>query len=119
MGAEKPERFKLCAEPRCAEIIPIGQTYCDQHGKGGWDRWRREDPQRSQGYGAKWRRARAAALKAAGNRCEVCGATDRLEVHHIDGGSPLEPGANTLSNLKVVCVRHHRLAEVERRHHQH
>src|SRR6516165_1709659 len=114
---KRPERFKLCATPRCPELVPAGQTYCAQHGKGGWDRWRRSEPQRSQGYGARWRRARQAALQAAGNRCEVegCGATEGLEVHHVDGRSPLDPGANAITNLRVLCVRHHRLAEVERR----
>jgi 5-methylcytosine-specific restriction endonuclease McrA len=90
---------------------------CNQHGRTGWDRWKRaeEGAQRSRGYGSQWRRARAAALERAGNRCEVCGATGELEVHHIDGRSPLEPGANAASNLLVVCRRDHRLAEVERR----
>jgi 5-methylcytosine-specific restriction endonuclease McrA len=115
---KRPERFKLCAEPRCPEIVPAGQSRCDQHGKTNWDRWRRSDPQRSQGYGASWRRARQAALDAAAHRCEVCGSTDRLEVHHIDGRTPLDPGANALSNLQVLCLRHHRLAEVERRRQQ-
>jgi len=36
-------------------------------------------------------------------------------VHHVDGRSPLEPGANATRNLRVLCLRHHRLAEVELR----
>jgi hypothetical protein len=114
-GMRRPERYRLCGEPRCPELVPHGQTYCEQHGKTNWDRWKRTDPGRSQGYGARWRRARQAALQAAGNRCEVCGATDGLQVHHIDGRGPLDPGANALSNLRVLCLRHHRRAEVERR----
>jgi hypothetical protein len=47
-----------------------------------------------------------------------CGVDVGLQVHHIDGRPPSSPGANALSNLQVVCVRHHRLAEVERRRQQ-
>jgi hypothetical protein len=69
-----------------------------------WDAWRRtpEGARRSTGYGSAWQHARALALDRAGHRCEVCGATGVLQVHYIDGRSPLEPGANATSNLKVV-----------------
>jgi hypothetical protein len=28
----RPERFKLRAGPRCPKDVPVGQTYCEQHG---------------------------------------------------------------------------------------
>src|SRR5690348_12707666 len=31
---------------------------------------------------AHWQRVRALALERAGHACELCSATDRLEVHH-------------------------------------
>lgn len=112
----RPERFKLCAEPRCPEVVPRGQTYCEAHGSTGWDRWRRTPKGMSHaaGYGSAWRRARDAALVRAGHRCERCGSEGPLDVHHIDGRSPLEPGANALGNLAALCLRCHRLAEHER-----
>ena len=49
-----------------------------------------------------WAKARAAALRRAGRRCQDCGRVGRLEVHHVkplvDGGHPFK-----LSNLRVVC----------------
>jgi 5-methylcytosine-specific restriction endonuclease McrA len=113
----KPERWTLCARPRCPEVIPAGQRFCREHADG-WARWKAENPGRSSGYGSQWRRARAAALDRAGHRCQVCGETQGLEVHHVDGRSPLDPGANAMTNLQVLCLRHHRRAEVERRRRQ-
>jgi len=49
--------------------------------------------------------------------CERCGAP-AIEVHHRDGRHPGEPGANDWSNLESVCLRDHRLAEVDRRRQQ-
>jgi hypothetical protein len=114
----KRETYRLCPVPRCPEILGPGET-CKQHGTR-WDKWRAADPDRSQGYGSKWRRVRAAALERAGHRCQVpgCDVDVGLQVHHIDGRPPTSPGANAASNLQVLCLRHHRLAEVERRRQQ-
>jgi 5-methylcytosine-specific restriction protein A len=113
---EKPERYRLCGEPRCPEIIPAGQTYCSAHGRTNWDRWKRTDPGRSQGYGARWRRVRDRYIREH-PACERCGAP-AAEVHHRDHRHPSESGANDWSNLESICVRCHRLAEVEHRHQQ-
>ncbi|HTZ86489.1 MAG TPA: HNH endonuclease signature motif containing protein [Solirubrobacteraceae bacterium] len=60
-------------------------------------------------YGAAWRRRRARYARKVGNRCEVCGSTEALEVHHVD---PL--GSDDDDNLELLCARDHRLAEAER-----
>jgi hypothetical protein len=60
-------------------------------------------------YGAAWRIRRARYARLAGNRCEVCGATKGLEVHHVD---PL--GSDDDANLELLCSKHHREAEAER-----
>jgi hypothetical protein len=56
--------------------------------------------------GARWKRARAAARRRDGNRCRLCGSTQRLAVHHIfslkDGGSEY-----ALDNLVTLCSRCH------------
>ena len=51
---------------------------------------------------AAWGRARLAALRRAGYRCQRCGGVRRLEVHHRQ---PLEHGGAPVDqrNLEVVC----------------
>lgn len=58
-----------------------------------------------------WNRAKATALRRAGDRCEDCSSRDHLEVHHL---VPLAPGEarwnspkKVQSNLIVLCRRHH------------
>jgi 5-methylcytosine-specific restriction endonuclease McrA len=55
---------------------------------------------------AAWQKARALARQRDGQRCVSCGATEKLEVHHIirvaDGGD-----AFALSNLRTLCIRCH------------
>ena len=55
----------------------------------------------------RWKRARAAAKRRDGNRCQSCGAGVRLEVHHI---LPLEQGGDAfaLGNLVTLCASCHR-----------
>jgi hypothetical protein len=60
-------------------------------------------------YDSAWRRRRARYARLAGNRCEVCGSTKALEVHHVD---PL--GTDDDDNLELLCSKHHREAEAER-----
>jgi 5-methylcytosine-specific restriction endonuclease McrA len=53
-----------------------------------------------------WQNARAAARKRDGERCQRCGATEGLEVHHI---TPLSKGGAEfdLSNLTTLCQECH------------
>lgn len=58
-------------------------------------------------YPIDWDEIRMRALERAGYQCEECGATEKLQVHHI---IPLSKGgSNDLSNLKVLCERCHAL----------
>jgi 5-methylcytosine-specific restriction endonuclease McrA len=54
-----------------------------------------------EGHKARWRRAREAALKRAGHRCERCGETKNLHVHHKR--KPEQGGTDSLRNLIVLC----------------
>jgi 5-methylcytosine-specific restriction endonuclease McrA len=49
-----------------------------------------------------WQRARALAKQRDGGRCVRCGASERLEVHHV---VPIEQGGERfmLSNLVTLC----------------
>jgi hypothetical protein len=53
---------------------------------------------------AAWRRARAIALARVRPRCERCGSTAQLVVHHIDGNAT-GPRAHRLSNLQGMPRR--------------
>jgi len=55
---------------------------------------------------AKWQRARAAARRRDGERCQQCGSSERLQVHHI---VPLSEGGDryALSNLVTLCQSCH------------
>jgi hypothetical protein len=70
-----------------------------------------------------WRHAGNKALKRASNRCQTCRSSDcartvPIEVHHIiplNGGYRMWNVLNRQDNLKVLCVEHHLLADMERR----
>jgi len=83
-------RIHVCTEPGCPQLEP-----CPVHGR---DRrrgarvpgWKHRDGDRA--AHARWRR------KAIREHpyCAVCGATDKLDVHHQADGTPL-----------VLCNVHH------------
>ena len=54
--------------------------------------------------GDHWRETRAHAIWAAGHRCQLCGGTARLEVHHRHYRSL---GAEPPEDLAVLCDRCH------------
>lgn len=59
----------------------------------------------ARGYGVKWRRIRAAYLRAH-PVCELAACDDvSVDVHHLDGRGP--EGDNRWSNLQALCHRHH------------
>ena len=49
--------------------------------------------------------ARKRRIKEIVGKCEICGRTDFLEIHHIDGNKE----NNVESNILVVCKEHHTL----------
>ena len=72
-----------------------------------WEKSREERRQDSQRYGAAWRRARLACLRAANWRCQIrlvgcAGAAS--EVDHVDGAAN-DPGHR---NLRAACKPCHR-----------
>ena len=65
---------------------------------GGGDSWR----------GYAWRAQRSAALKRDTFRCQRCGATERLQVHHRKDIDETEGvWDNDLSNLETLCAKCH------------
>jgi hypothetical protein len=60
---------------------------------------------------AAWRKTRRGALDRAGHRCERCGGTNRLQVHHL---TYARFGHEAPEDLLVLCDRHHRQAHRRR-----
>lgn len=53
-----------------------------------------------------WLAVRKSALERAANRCQVCGATSALQVHHVTYENL---GAEKPEDLTVLCKTHHEL----------
>ena len=54
-----------------------------------------------------WKHVRRLKLEFAGNRCERCGATDELHVHHL---TYERFGNENLTDLQVLCKPCHNRA---------
>jgi 5-methylcytosine-specific restriction endonuclease McrA len=52
-------------------------------------------------------------LERDGHRCTICGATENLEVHHVNAAK--DGGATTMENCVTLCDVHHLEAEAEKR----
>ena len=60
-----------------------------------------------------WKTLRARARERDGHRCQRCGSTDRLSVHHI---TPARlGGADVIENLITLCSRCHAAADAQLR----
>lgn len=65
--------------------------------------------------GAAWQQARQETLERDGYRCQNCGATERLNVHHVQAWHPGDDHA--LGNLVTVCVPCHVRLHLDSRRH--
>lgn len=62
---------------------------------------------------SRWQTVRAQVRRRDGNRCVICGTTERLSVHHVVKAR--DGGLDTPDNLVTLCVTHHRQADAARR----
>lgn len=62
---------------------------------------------------SRWQTLRAQVRRRDGNRCVVCGTTQRLSVHHVVAA--VDGGRDTLDNLVTLCATHHSRADAARR----
>jgi 5-methylcytosine-specific restriction endonuclease McrA len=53
-----------------------------------------------------WHARRIAAIRRAGGRCQLCGSTGPLQVHH---NTYERLGKELSEDLCVLCVRHHKM----------
>lgn len=58
-------------------------------------------------HSAKWRNKREQVFRRYGRRCQQCGSTVRLHVHHKRYPHPLFFGWEPLSWLQPLCKAHH------------
>jgi 5-methylcytosine-specific restriction endonuclease McrA len=58
----------------------------------------------------RWQQVREVAKRRDGHRCQRCGTSEGLEVHHV---TPIEQGGNvfSLDNLVTLCQPCHRSEE--------
>ena len=99
--------MRVCIEPGCAGLAT--DTRCERHRKA---KRRRESARRpsaaARGYGAKWRKTRAAYLRAHPVCEDASGCIERAtDVDHIDGLGPKGPHGHDAENLRALCQRHH------------
>lgn len=96
-----------CAHPGCPGLTR--ERYCPQHKKEANQVYDRERGTASQrGYGARWRRLRAAFL-AAHPLCEECQREGRIApATDVDHRVPRRRGGtDDESNLQALCHVHH------------
>lgn len=62
---------------------------------------------------SRWQTLRKQVRQRDGNRCVVCGATQRLSVHHVTAA--VDGGKDVLDNLVTLCATHHSRADAARR----
>ena len=65
-------------------------------------------PESSRRGAGQWERNRLAALERDGHRCQDCGSTHRLHVHHLREWDQNDPATHGLDNLLTVCASCHR-----------
>ena len=52
------------------------------------------------------------AMERAGNKCEFCGATENLQVHHIENKGRCRKLRYDLENACVLCAKHHTMGDI-------
>lgn len=56
----------------------------------------------------EYKKARAACRKRDGHKCRICNSKIKLQVHHIKTYASSPTLRNALSNLILLCKKHHR-----------
>lgn len=86
----------------CGEPTGLRKTYCSEFCRDRFMTWLEAEPAAIRGTRPPfWNIIRRSALDRDGRRCQECGSSTDLSVHHI---VPLSAGGDsTLPNLRVLC----------------
>jgi 5-methylcytosine-specific restriction endonuclease McrA len=86
----------------CGDIIQSSKSYCSDQCEDRFVTWLKNEPSIIRGVKPPfWNFIRRFALERDNYRCQFCGTTSDLSVHHI---IPLSSGGDsTLDNLRVLC----------------
>jgi 5-methylcytosine-specific restriction protein A len=90
-----PHALTVCAEPGCPRAA-VRKGRCREH------QIRYPDPGRLSGW--ERNRLRRRVIARDGERCQVCGATERLEVHHRNASRPTT-GSSTSNCAAASTIR--------------
>jgi 5-methylcytosine-specific restriction protein A len=98
---------RVCNEPGCPSLS--NGPKCEAHRKARRKASDAKRPSSSQrGYDSKWRKTRAAYLRAHPICEDETGCIERAtDVDHRDGLGPLGPRGHDDSNLRSYCHSHH------------
>jgi 5-methylcytosine-specific restriction endonuclease McrA len=104
-----PRPSKQCTHPGCRASITSGSR-CMDHTRAPWTGSRTaNDPAAHRArYGPQYQRRREFVVRRDCYSCVVCGAPQKLQVHHLDASGRLEA-------LVTLCVSCHRKAEADQR----
>lgn len=95
----------ICSGPGCPLAATNAGHYEAHHLEARRERDERRPSAAARGYDARWRRTRAAMLRAR-PWCQECGARAQ-HVHHVDERGPLGPRGHSPGNLECLCDRCH------------
>lgn len=103
-----PQRPKRpCRAPLCGKTTREPHGYCEQHAhlQTGWQRHQQGKSSSQRGYGARWRKLRAAVMERDKWLCQACQrqgrATPAYAVDHIVNKA--EGGDDSPGNLEALC----------------
>ena len=65
-------------------------------------------PYKQQLLDARWKKRREQVLRAKGNKCEICGATKGLHIHHIQYMKDKYAWEYKMKYLIVLCASCHK-----------
>ena len=83
----------VCGQPGCVGV-PVYGGRCREHA-----RWPVGNLRRASGW--EMSRLKAMLIAERGARCQVCGSTELIELHHLNGVQDNRPEA-----LSLRCRRH-------------
>lgn len=109
--------LRPCAWPGCGAIT--AKRFCSHHEQ---EEYRRQDARRgssgARGYGARWRKLRAAVLREE-PFCRECGVKGvRVAATEVDHIIPKPLGTDARENLQSLCTSHHSAKTMRQSVHQ-